>query len=176
MAGHLAIGLLLSAVFATYPGVPDVPDSYDRTDPYHYWLIGESNDGLESIYLRQMDLGKNADDGSYHAFFVITDEGSRVVDWQYATQFEIEFKCDNRTYAPRGTWHYGPRGDQKNVTLLYQDELIFAPIKPDGPFAIAAKHFCDGMTLNYAQTGEVRVSQLMLYQAAKYAVAAQRNP
>ena len=172
MTSLLAASLILSAAFAPPLGVADVPDPFDTTDPQQYWLLAEANDGMESVYLRQMDLGKNTDDGTYHAYFVITDEGTRVENWQFATQFEIEFNCENHTYAPRGLWHFDVRGHQENVSLMDQDVLIFAPVKPGGPYAMAAKHFCDGESLGgLPQTNQIKVSQLILYQAGKYDAA-----
>jgi hypothetical protein len=176
MTGFLAASLILSAAFAPPSGVADVPDPFDATDPQQYWLLGESNDGMETIYLRQMVPVKNTDDGTYHAYFVVTDEGSRVENWQFATQFEIEFNCGNRTYAPRGLWHYDVRGQQENVSLQGQDVLIFAPVKPEGPYAMAAKHLCDGVGMDgLPQTNRVKVSQLILYQAGKYDAAGHKG-
>lgn len=174
MAGSLASGILVAAALATVPGVADVAAPQDRTDPYAYWLLAESNDGMESVYLRDVSLGKNADTGNFHAFFVITDDGPRVESFHYARQFEIEFNCDNRTYAPRASWYYGADGQQTNVAISDQVDLMFSPIKPDGPFYIASQHLCDAASLEgFTRSGQVKVSQLNLYQDAKYLAAAQ---
>ncbi len=162
-----AAALASPALALTQPAV------FDKTTPYRYWLLGESNDGKESIYLRQMKLGKNADTGNFHGFLLLIDVDSRVVNYAYGRQYEIEFNCENRTYAPRATWSYAIDAQQNDVTMVDQADLIFNPIQPGGPFEMASKILCDDAdTSQLNATEEEQVSQLIDDQYAKYAKVA----
>ena len=114
-------------------------------DPYPYWLIGQSVDGSESLYLRKDTYSKDPDTGMTTAYMVAVSIGDRVKDFEYATWMETEFNCANHTFGPRYNAVFDVEGTQHGVTIIPQEDITFQAVTTGESFDIVYGVVCGTM-------------------------------
>ncbi len=137
------------------------------------YLIGESNDKAERMYLQASDTWSPDEHGWNLAIILKLDEGDNVEEVAYgdasATWVEIYYNCSDVTYALRGDTVFARDGSQREMNYFQPDELQFKPVPQQSYLTVAyqaACHVADPSALE--QVGPFKIYDLINSDLARW--------